>query len=250
MPSNPLLTTAPSSRREFLAGGAAAIWPWNWFRRDAEIAGISFKRKKIGPDRRRYLWIHGNERTAFDVLTSHFPQVGGRAFFVRSAERNVDLLGGKVDPNRMFSREGADRNLRTLNPQWPAERVRQALDRLDHERPAFLKRLLPRESHLLVVLHNNGPGYSVEDEIPISDLVAFNDRSHPDEFLLCTVRSDFEVLAGGPFNVVLQNRAPQEDDGSLSRLCAARGVRYVNIEAAHGNPEGQRRMLEWLERVL
>ena len=43
---------------------------------------------------------------------------------------------------------------------------------------------------------------------------------------------------------------PQEDDGSLSRLCATRGVRYVNIEAALGNAEAQQRMLDWIERVL
>jgi hypothetical protein len=232
-----------------LAGGAA-VWPWNWFRRDPEIAGISFRFKKFGPDRRRYLWIHGNERTALDVLTSHLPRAGGRAFFIRNGERNVGLLGGKIDPNRMFSREGAERNLRSLNPEWTSDHVGRALDRLDRDRRGFLNRVLPRDSNVMVVLHNNGPGYSVEDEISISDLVAFNDRSHPDEFMLCTIRSDFEVLAGGPFNVVLQNRAPKQDDGSLSRLCAARGVRYVNIEAAHGNRAGQQRMLEWLERVL
>jgi hypothetical protein len=90
----------------------------------------------------------------------------------------------------------------------------------------------------------------VQDEIPISDLVALNDREHPDEFMLCTMRFEFEVLAGGPFNVILQHSAPKEDDGSLSRLCASRNVRYVNIEAAHGNRKRQQEMLEWLERVL
>ena len=60
----------------------------------------------------------------------------------------------------------------------------------------------------------------------------------------------FELLAGGPFNVLLQYRAPETDDGSLSRLCAARNLRYVNVEAAHGNADGQRRMLEWADRVL
>jgi len=40
---------------------------------------------------------------------------------------------------------------------------------------------------------------------------------------------------------------PPDDDGSLSRLCAAESIRYVNIEAAHGNTTGQRAMLQWLE---
>jgi hypothetical protein len=103
---------------------------------------------------------------------------------------------------------------------------------------------------VLVALHNNGPDYSVRDEVPISDAVAMNDAAHPDEFMLCTIKSDFEMLSGGPFNVVLQNRAPKEDDGSLSRLCAARNVRYVNVEAAPEHADAQRRMLEWIEVVL
>jgi hypothetical protein len=46
--------------------------------------------------------------------------------------------------------------------------------------------------------------------------------------------------------MVLQNLAPKEDDGSLSRLAARRGLRYVNIEAAHGNFQKQSEMLDWL----
>ena len=73
---------------------------------------------------------------------------------------------------------------------------------------------------------------------------------HPDEFMLCTMRDDFEKLAKGPYNVLLQYTAPPDDDGSLSRLCAARNIRYVNIEAAHGNAAAQREMLEWLESTV
>jgi hypothetical protein len=68
--------------------------------------------------------------------------------------------------------------------------------------------------------------------------------------MLCTMRADFEKLAKGHYNVLLQHTAPAEDDGSLSRLCAARNIRYVNIEAAHGAIGIQRAMLEWLEAVL
>ena len=90
----------------------------------------------------------------------------------------------------------------------------------------------------------------MNDEVGVSDSVAANDKEHPDEFLLCTQRPDFQVLAGGPFNVLWQNVAPKEDDGSLSRLCAARGVRYVNIEAAAGQCGGAETNARWAERVL
>jgi hypothetical protein len=235
-----------SSRRHFLA---ASVWPWTWFRRNPRIAGIEFRELRRG-DRRHYIWIHGNERTAFEVLTEHMQRSSGRAWLTLSSERNVAIHGGKIDPNRMWSREGAERSLRSLNPGWSAQQMDRALDALDRDRPGFVQRVLPDRGRVLIALHNNGPGYSVNDEVPISDAVALNDPAHPDEFMLCTARVDFELLGGGPFNVLLQQRAPKDDDGSLSRLCAARGVRYVNIEAALGNAQAQRRMLDWTERVL
>ena len=239
------------TRREFFAATAFEwLLPWKWFRRDPQIAGIKFLEVRKG-GRRRYLWIHGNEVTARHVLDQWIiHQTDGRALFIRSTERNVPILGGQIDPNRMWSREGARKNLRTLNPNWTDERVQRALEELDDDRGKLLDRLLPKTGNLLVALHNNGPGYSVNDEVPISDSVALNDPEHPDEFMLCTSRPDFEILSAGAFNVVLQQKAPPDDDGSLSRLCAARGVRYVNIEAAHGNNAAQTRMLAWVETVL
>jgi hypothetical protein len=47
--------------------------------------------------------------------------------------------------------------------------------------------------------------------------------------------------------VVLQRSAPKEDDGSLSRLAARRGVRYINLEVTLGERAKQEEMLGWLE---
>ena len=55
--------------------------------------------------------------------------------------------------------------------------------------------------------------------------------------MLCTLLSDFKRLSNSRFNVVLQNTAPKEDDGSLSRLAALRDIRYVNIESGFRNRE-------------
>lgn len=175
----------------------------------------------------------------------------GLAFLVRNDVRNVRLDDGELDPNRMFSRVGAERNLRMLNPSWSAQDLARALVRLDRGRDRFVEQILPSAGRLLVALHNNGPGYSVQDEVPISNAAALNDPVHPDEFFLCTSEDDFRALAaGGQFNALLQNSAGGEDDGSLSRLCASRGLRYVNIEAAHDNDGAQARMLQHLEAVL
>lgn len=240
------------SRRELIAAmGLGWLWPPNWFHRHVRLAEAKFREIRHGEDRRRYLWIHGDERTAHHVLCEHIRHHEGRAFLVESHVRNVKIKGGVLDPNRMFSRIGAERNLRSQNPSWDSPRIIEALNRLDRDRNEFLSKILPRQPEgLIVALHNNGPGYSLQDEVAISDATALNDPSHPDEFLLCTMRADFEKVAKGPYNVLLQHTAPPDDDGSLSRLCAVRNIRYVNIEAAHGNAAGQRAMLAWLETVL
>ncbi|HYP12371.1 MAG TPA: hypothetical protein VEQ63_00485 [Bryobacteraceae bacterium] len=235
------------SRRSALVGFAGIPF----FPSKPSILGTSFRVIRNETDRRRYLWIHGDEKTAAAVLEEHMKQARGVAFLVQNGERNIAVNGGKLDPNRMFSRVGAERNLRMLNPSWTTQQTTQVLDKLDGERRVFLKRILPPVGALLVALHNNTPGaYTVNDEAKISDAVALNDKEHPDEFMLCTDTADFGVLANSRHNVVLQNKVPPEDDGSLSRLCAARGVRYVNIEATHGNAEVQRKMLAWLEIAL
>jgi hypothetical protein len=49
---------------------------------------------------------------------------------------------------------------------------------------------------------------------------------------------------------VLQNRAPKVDDGSLSRLAAREGFRYVNIEVGMGRRAEQQRLLQWVDSTL
>jgi hypothetical protein len=213
----------PISRRTLFAGALA------YYQHNPEVvllAGIEFKRLSNQASRRRYLRIHGNEET------------------------NVPILGGRIDPNRLFSREGADASLRRLNPDWTPIEITKALDWLDNERPHLLAALLPPGGELLFAVHNNSQGYSVEDEIPISQRTSLPRRAEPHEFFLATDPRDYQRLAAGPYNVVLQNDPAGPDDGSLSRLCAKRGVRYVNLEVASGKLAVQREMMEWLENTL
>jgi hypothetical protein len=99
-------------------------------------------------------------------------------------------------------------------------------------------------------MHNNSNGYSVESEIAISDKTSLKDATNPHEFFLATDAADFNKLASSPYNVVLQNTAPKEDDGSLSRLAAKLGIRYINLECGLGKVDRQREMLGWLEKEL
>jgi hypothetical protein len=248
------------SRREFLAmGGVAGVvcspfrhLPW-WRPKEVEIAGARFQivrsSLKHQPSRRRYLLIHGDEQTAREVLLAHMRTHSGVAFVAEGTTRNVPIAGGQIDPNRMFSRRGAELSLKSLNPGWTAEQTDEALDLLDRQREGFLDTILPSGRDLMVALHNNTE-YSFADEQPASDRSARNQPSDLHAFFLCTDPADYEALAGSPYNVVLQRYMRAPDDGSLSRRAAARRLRYVNLEAREGDAAHQREMLDWVEAHL
>ncbi len=240
-----------STRREWLAGAAVPFWPfWPFNPKNQKIAGVRFDIVRNGKSHHRYFHVHGNETSARELLYDHMRKYKGTGFTVNSLERQVPVGALQIDPNRMFSREGAERSLRRVNANYAEAELQNALIYLERDRKKFVKAILPPEGGLLIALHNNSAGYSVETEVPISDEVSLADAKNPHEFMLTTSRPDFAILKTSPFNVVLQDKAPPDDDGSLSRLCTKLGVRYVNIEAALGNVEGQRRMLDWVETKL
>ena len=248
------------SRREFLAlGGAGAVLrspfhhlPW-WRPKEVAMAGARFRivrtHLKHQPSRRRYLLIHGDEQTAREVLLSHMQSHSGVAFVVEGQTRNVSVASGQIDPNRMFSRRGAQVSLQNLNPGWTPAQVDAALDLLDREREPFLQAILPPERGLMVALHNNQQ-YNFAEEEPVSDQSARNQPDNLHALFLCTDPADYKLLAASPYNVVLQQRMRAPDDGSLSRRAAARRLRYVNLEVKEGDATRQREMLDWLEQHL
>ncbi|MBI5280105.1 MAG: hypothetical protein HY858_00380 [Candidatus Solibacter usitatus] len=214
------------------------------------LADIQFERTTNGRSRRRYLRIHGDETAAAKALAEHMRTRRGVAFSVTGSDRLVTVAGGRLDPNRMYSRAGAEKSYRRLNPGWSDLEVMRALDWLDGARPKLVKALLPPKRGLLFALHNNARGYSVEDEVGISQAASLPRRGEPHEFFLATDGRDYKLLSQGPYNVVLQSAPEGEDDGSMSRLCARLGVRYVNLEVGTGKLERQKEMMDWLEKAL
>lgn len=235
------------SRREFLA--YASVFGWIPFFRPKHVslAGARFRIVRYGRSNRRYVVIHGNEYTARDVLTGHMRAHQGVAHIVESQTRNVPIESGQIDPNRMFSRVGAEASLRRLNPEWTLDRIAAALALLDRGREHLVKAIFPPRGGITIALHNHSEAYSVADEQPISDAASIRDPDNLHAFYLCTDEGDFRRLVASPYNVVLQWKAPPQDDGSLSRLAAARGVRYVNVEVAMGHSSRQKEMLDWIE---
>ncbi len=233
-----------TTRRDFLAAALPALAPgaapgFDWIRRDAARPGPA-----------RYVHIHGDETTAREVLLDSLPALRGKALLVPGFQRMISISGFKLDPNRMWSRYGAERSVLRNNPKLPGAGLRAFLDLLDRERDRLSSELLPPPGGLLLALHNNGPGYSIATEIPLSDRVHQPQLAQPRNFMLFTNERDFDLAAAGNYNAVLQAASQGEDDGSLSRFCAARGIRYVNLECALGSAGAQRERLLWLARTM
>ena len=202
-----------------------------------------------GSSGRRYLHIHGNEDTARQVLTLHMKTHSGIAYLIDNLDRYVTIDRVRIDPNRLFSRVGAGKSIRDQNPAIAPERLQSALAYLDRHRENLVRHVAPRDGDLLFALHNNRE-YSVTEELAQSDDTSIPQRDHPREFFLCTDARDFALLRQSPYNVVLQNRKPDVDDGSLSRLAVKRGFRYVNLECAIGQFDAQQQRVAWLEAHL
>jgi hypothetical protein len=234
------------SRRDLIAIG----W-FPFFRaKHVSMAGANFRIHRNGNSKRRYLVIHGNEEDARSVLREHIQTHEGIAYIVETHTRNVPVEGLQVDPNRMFSRAGAEASLKRLNQNAAPKAIERALKVLDEDREKLLHALIPPKGGMTIALHNNSSGYSVTDEVPISDETSLREPRNPHAFFLCTDPLDFAVLKTSPYNVVLQQHGPTTDDGSLSRQAAARGFRYVNLEVGLGHPDRQHEMMLWLEWYL
>ena len=67
----------------------------------------------------------------------------GSAYVIESLTRLVPVESLKLDPNRMFSRVGAEANLKMLNVDAAPQQLNSALHVLDRGREKLLKALTP-----------------------------------------------------------------------------------------------------------
>lgn len=215
-----------------------------------KYCGIDFQVIRNGKSDRRYLFIHGDETTAREVLLDHMTRHKGTAFLVENAGRMIQASGLTFDPNRMFTQAGLERNLKRLNPN-ATEADRAKIHQLvGKDREKLLAEITPPNGGLLTVLHNNSRGYSMRDELKISNDAWQPHPNSPTEFMLFSNADDFRIAKQSSFNAVLQNEPIGDEDGSLSRLAAFRKIRYVNIDVALGHDKVQREMMDWVEKSL
>ncbi len=210
------------------------------------LAGARFDLFHHGDSPDRYIWIHGDEKTAKIALEQHVKKYGGIAFFVQSETREVPFKSTIIDLNRIFSRQGAYHALKKFKSYWRPHTLNRALDELDEERDSFLNVLMPSENGILIAVHNNFRGYNINMEKDRSQRISIKANQNPRDFILCTNEDDYEILKSSPYNVVLQNVLPENDDGSLSWEAIRRNVRYLNIETRLGQLTIQKKMLDYV----
>ena len=217
---------------------------------ELSYCGIIFEVKKNGYSDINYILIHGDEETARMLLNEHIQKNKGRAFFIKSKEREIPIGPTIVDPNRIFSRPGAEKALKKFKTDWKSKELEHLLDQLDIARNKFLFNLFPSKGGLLIALHNNFRGYNVNDELNNSQSHSIKKNQNPRDFIICTNENDYKKLKRGPYNIVLQNTMKERNDGSLSWAALDNGVRYINIETRLGWLSQQRKMLEFVENSL
>ena len=219
-------------------------------RKTVRYGPVQFTAVQNGESNRRYIWLHGDEKTAEMALKYHIKHYKGTAFFINSNDRVVLANGLKLDPNRIFSTKGTKKTLLKYHPEVSKNKKNAIVEELDKEREKFLEELLSPEGSLVVALHNNFRGYSIDSEIENAITYSVKPGQRRQDFFLCTDRADYDILSKSPFNVVLQSNDDELDDGSLSRFMGRKGVRYVNIEVKLGWLSQQKKMLKYLENSL
>ena len=215
-----------------------------------KIGGIKFKVVKKGNSDRKYIWFHGDEKTAKMALDHHMKTNEGTAYYIQNELREVNLYGGLIEPNRIFSSDGMKQAIQKYNPQWSVSKKKKILAIYDQGRSTFLNEIFPKNGEILIAIHNNFRGYNVNKEIKRSDSISIKIDQDPRDFFLCTNRTDFELLAKSPYNVVLQEKWIPENDGSLSWAAILHDVRYVLLETRLGWLNKQKEMLNYLHKNL
>ncbi len=216
------------------------------------LAGIKFEILKNGESNRRLIWIHGDEKTAELLIRKHLKKNNGTAYLIHNTEREVVINGFLLDPNRIFTNDGINRNIIKLNNNVSKSELNKTIKLISEDRDEFFESISPPAEGLLIALHNNIREYSIDNEIPLSTEVSLKNKNHPDHhnFFICTNREDYNLLKKSPFNVVLQDKQIENDDGSLSWYTSKKNIRFINIETRLGYLSTQTKMLKYVNENL
>lgn len=199
-----------------------------------------------------FISLHDDEFTSVNAAKKLLEEKGGLLIEIENnLQRNIRFRLGNymysVDPNRIFSKEGAKNSLEELGKS-SSKAIDEAFD--------FGQRiiqLIPENATCVIALHNNTPNQFSAIEYAAgnkrsaySKKVYINPEQDEDDFFLTTDNELYESLADKGYNTILQENAKCSEDGSLSVYCGKNKMRYINCETEHGKTEQYLEMIKVL----
>ena len=199
-----------------------------------------------------FINLHDDEYTSVNAAKRILETEGGTLIEIENElKRNIQFrLGGnyyRVDPNRIFSREGIEKSLTELGRSSV-----KAIDEVEKFGKRILQ-LLPENALCIIALHNNTPelfsalNYTAGNKkSKESKKVYINPKEDADDFFLTTDAVLYEGLAEKGYNTILQDNKKCTEDGSLSVYLGKKNIRYVNCETEHGKTEHYFKLIQTL----
>ncbi|MCU0447354.1 MAG: hypothetical protein MUE85_20855 [Microscillaceae bacterium] len=210
------------------------------------------------PNQITYFNLHDNENTSVEatqVILKNPKNSGKLVELQHSGERLIsfEYQGAKyqIDPNRMFTKVGIEKNLKNYGNYSDAAR-----DTVFAFGQKIYRDFL-QGSRLIVAMHNNkNEGYNVKSYLPGGEYktdaqdVFYNPKWGTGEFFYVIDQAHFAFFKQKKVSAVLQDPQKVTDDGSLSVFAQNQGMAYLNVEAQHGNLKPQIKMLTILQDLL
>jgi len=197
-----------------------------------------------------FISLHDNEFTGLEPTKLLLEEHGGLLIKIennynRNINFSLDQRSYTFDPNRMFSKIGIQKTLKSFG-----RTNSKAVNEVDK----FTKRILqlfPKGFNCAIALHDNTDGgYSVKHYQSGNQygndarLVSIEASQDPDDFFLTTDSLLFHQLSAKKYNTILQHNQRAKQDGSLSVYFGKKNIRYLNCETQHGKTAQFKEMME------
>ncbi len=196
------------------------------------------------------LHLHSNELSAGKAASTAACRWGTEFLqLLNNRERMISFhYGGQLiqfDPNRIFSAEGTRKTLEQSGYISNAAFVE--VQRFSDSLLTFVNK-----HKTIVAVHNNTDGrFNIRQYLQIDpERVHINESQDEDNFFITNDAAFFMALKAENYNVVWEDAAKMEEDGSLSLYCQRNSIRYINVEAEHGRISEQLAMLEVVKQIV